>query len=64
MIELTGGQSARELCKRLLIDSNLFVKDLTEKIGGKNYLRLAVRTAADNDKLLDALKTILLREEF
>ena len=56
MIELGDKISAHELCKRLLINSNLFVKDLTEKICGKNYLRLAVRSAKDNDKLLDALR--------
>ena len=56
MIELTDGQSARELCKRLLIGNSLLVKDLSEKLAGKNYLRLAVRAAADNDKLLDALR--------
>ena len=60
MIELAN-KSARELCKKLLIGYNLFVKDLSEKIRGKNYLRLAVRTTADNDKLIDALKKELLQ---
>jgi histidinol-phosphate/aromatic aminotransferase/cobyric acid decarboxylase-like protein len=55
MIELVN-KSARELCKNLLINSNIFVKDLSEKLRGKNYLRLAVRSTADNDKLIDALK--------
>ena len=55
MIELVD-KSARELCKNLLINSNIFVKDLSEKLRGKNYLRLAVRSTADNDKLIDALK--------
>lgn len=59
MIELAN-KSARELCKKLLIGYNLFAKDLSEKIRGKNYLRLAVRTTADNNKLLDALKKELL----
>ena len=58
MIELVN-KSARELCKNLLIGYNIFVKDLSEKLRGKNYLRLAVRTTADNDKLLDALTKIL-----
>ena len=56
MIELGGKISAKELCKKLLIENNIFVKDLSGKIRGKNYLRLAVRATADNDKLLDALK--------
>lgn len=55
MIELAN-QSARELCKNLLIKGDIFVKDLSGKIRDKNYLRLAVRATADNDKLLDALK--------
>lgn len=62
MIELVD-KSARELCKNLLIGYNIFVKDLSEKLRGKNYLRLAVRTTADNDKLLDALTKILSQEE-
>ena len=55
MVELIGN-SAKELCKKLLIDYNLFVKDLSKKVAGKNYLRFAVRATKDNDKLLDALK--------
>ncbi|MBR4903186.1 MAG: aminotransferase class I/II-fold pyridoxal phosphate-dependent enzyme [Selenomonadaceae bacterium] len=62
MIELVD-KSARELCKNLLISYNIFVKDLSEKNSWKNYLRLAVRTTADNDKLLDALTKILSQEE-
>ena len=56
MIELVGKISSKELCKRLLIGSNIFVKDLSAKVSGKNYLRLAVRSAEDNDKLLAALR--------
>ena len=55
MIELEK-KSATEVCKNLLIGYNIFVKDLSEKLGGRNYLRLAVRTAEDNDKLIAALK--------
>lgn len=54
MVELAN-KSARELCKKLLIGHNILVKNLSEKIAGKNYLRLAVRSTKDNDKLLDAL---------
>ena len=59
MVELTKGTSSRELTKRLVVDYNLLVKDLYKKVGGKNYLRLAVRTAEDNNKLLEALRTEL-----
>ena len=57
MVELIGN-SSKELCKKLLIDYNIFAKDLSSKIAGKNYLRFAVRSTKDNDKLLDALKEI------
>lgn len=56
MVELVGKISSKELCKRLLIGHNIFVKDLSAKVSGKNYLRLAVRAAEDNDKLLAALR--------
>ena len=56
MVELIGNTSAKELCKKLLVGYNIFVKDLSAKVSGKNYLRLAVRAEADNDKLLAALK--------
>lgn len=54
--ELDGNVSSRELTKRLLVKYNLFIKDLSSKIKGKNYIRLAVRTTEDNNKLIDALK--------
>lgn len=59
MVELTGDRTAKELTKRLLLKHNLFVKDLSGKIRGKQYLRLAVRDTKDNDKLLQALKAEL-----
>ena len=61
MIELGGKISVKELCKKLLIDCNILVKDLSEKISCKNYLRFAIRTKEDNNKLLDALKKELLQ---
>lgn len=56
MVELVGDITARELTKQLLIKYNLFIKDLSPKMGGKQFLRLAVRDTKDNDKLIDALK--------
>lgn len=44
-----------ELTKKLLINHNLFIKDLAKKLGGKNYIRIAVRNTEDNNKLLNAL---------
>ena len=48
--------SSRELTKKLLANHNIFVKDLSPKVFGQNYLRLYLRNSADNDKLFDALK--------
>ncbi len=59
MVELVGKLSAAEVTKKLLVENNLLVKDLSSKIPDKNYLRFAVRNSADNDRLLDALKKIL-----
>lgn len=56
MLELTGGKTARELTKVLLIKHSLFIKDLSAKMNGGQYIRLAVRDTKDNDKLLAALK--------
>ncbi|MGN0318113.1 MAG: aminotransferase class I/II-fold pyridoxal phosphate-dependent enzyme [Lachnospira sp.] len=56
MAELTGTVSSRELTKRLLVNHNLFIKDLSSKIKGKNYVRLAVRNTEDNNKLISGLK--------
>lgn len=52
------GKKSDELCYELL-EKNIFIKDLTKKIGnGKQYVRLAVRTQTDNDRLIDALKSL------
>ncbi len=56
MVELTGDITARELTKRMLLKYNLFIKDLSGKMGGKQYIRLAVRNTVDNNKLIEALK--------
>ena len=56
MVELGEGISPKELLKKLLIKHNLLIKELTTKTNGRNYLRLAVRNAADNDVLINALR--------
>lgn len=56
MVELMNGVSSRELTQNLLVKHGIFVKDLSVKLCGKNYLRLAVRNREDNDKLLWALE--------
>jgi histidinol-phosphate/aromatic aminotransferase/cobyric acid decarboxylase-like protein len=59
MAELVGGHSTKEITKQLLIGHNILIKDLSPKMGGKQYLRLAVRNTQDNDDLVAALKTVL-----
>lgn len=55
MVELTGKITAGELTENLLNRHNLFIKDLSGKIRGKQYLRIAVRNTEDNDRLINAL---------
>lgn len=54
-IEIKEKFTAKELTKNLLLKYNLFIKDLTSKVGGQ-YVRIAVRAKDDNDKLIFALK--------
>lgn len=56
MVELEKGISPKDLLKRLLIKHNLLIKELTTKTNGRNYLRLAIRNAEDNDVLIAAMK--------
>ena len=55
MCELVNGMKAKDLTKRLYIDHNLLVKDLSGKISEGEYLRIAVRNTEDNNKLVCAL---------
>lgn len=55
MVELTNGKTAAELTKTLLLNDDLFVKDLSTKVDGE-YLRIAIRNKTDNNKLVAALK--------
>ena len=59
MVEVTGGKKATEVTKRLLSDYGILIKDLSAKIKGGEYLRLAVRDTKDNDRLIDALSNVL-----
>jgi len=59
MVELKDGISPKELLKDLLVKYEILIKELTTKTNGKNYLRLAVRSTEDNDRLLSALRTEL-----
>ncbi len=59
--EILGDMSARELTKKLLIDYNIFIKDLSSKIkmDGRQFVRIAVRDEKDNNALIDALREVL-----
>ena len=58
MLELTNGKTAEELTRTLLLNHNLFVKDLSSKTNGE-FLRIAIRNKQDNNKLVAALKAEL-----
>ncbi len=61
MCEITDGCSAAQIAELLLNRYNILVKDLSHKPGmeGREIIRIAVRTEADNERLADALKHIL-----
>jgi len=58
MLEITNGMSAKELTKKLLINYDLIIKDLSGKIvlDNRQYIRVAVRNEEDNAKLVEALR--------
>ena len=58
MIELKNGKTAEDLTRKLLLNHNLFVKDLSAKTNGE-FLRIAIRNKQDNNKLVAALKAEL-----
>lgn len=58
MAELTGGITAAELTARLLSEYNILIKDLTAKVQGGQYIRLAVRDEKDNVRLVQALRAV------
>lgn len=58
LLRITNGESSGALTQKLLIQDNLFVKDLNEK-GGGPYLRIAIRTPEENDRLAEALERYL-----
>lgn len=61
MAQLTGGMSAAELTKRLLVRHRILIKDLSGRPGpdAGQYVRLAVRSAGENDRLIAALDSEL-----
>jgi len=60
LIEIIDKFSATELAQKLLWEDEIFIKDLTGKIGfeGKEYIRIAVRDYNDNEFLIEKLKEL------
>jgi histidinol-phosphate/aromatic aminotransferase/cobyric acid decarboxylase-like protein/choline kinase len=55
----TDGTSSKDLATRLLDTNGIFIKDLAGKEGfpsGGQFIRLAVRKAEENDRLISALR--------
>lgn len=59
MCEVNEPYTSRELTVRLL-EKNILIKDLSQKTGfdKKQYVRIAVRNDADNEKLIAALREL------
>lgn len=60
LCEVLPPHSSRELAVALLDRHNILIKDCSTKkaFGGRNYIRLAIRSEADNERLVNALKQI------
>lgn len=58
MVELNGELKAREMARQLLIRYNILIKDLSEKVKSRQYIRIAIRSKEDNDKLLEAIREL------
>lgn len=58
MAEVTTGMTAKELNRRLIVKHNILIKNLVAKIpqDGRQYVRLAVKTMEEDNKLLVALR--------
>ena len=56
MCEVTSG-SARDICEKAL-KKNILIKDLSGKMNGEQYIRIAVRNDEDNEILFSVLNSI------
>ena len=60
LCQVTEHYSSRQLTEKLLNEHNILIKDCDTKTGleGKNYVRIAIRNEQDNNRLIDALKSL------
>ena len=60
MVEIVDDMLATELTRRLIVDHNILIKNLVAKmdVDGRQYIRIAVKTREENERLVDALKQI------
>ena len=60
LCEVLDKYTSKDLLKLLLIKYGVLIKDCSTKSGfeGRNYIRIAVRGKADNDKLVESLKKL------
>ena len=58
--EITDRYTSAELTKLLLARFNIMIKDCNSKssLGGRNYIRMSVRSTEDNDRLIEALEDL------
>ncbi|GBU28548.1 aminotransferase [Treponema sp. R8-4-B8] len=58
------GISAPALTERLLVEHDIFIKDLTGKTGitDDSFIRIAIRNKDDNNKLADCFKNIFMNK--
>ena len=60
LCRVTARYTSAELTQLLLNRYNILIKDCNNKTGltGKNYIRVAVRDQDDNDRLIEALRSL------
>ena len=63
MIELLDGLNIADITKTLLAKDSILVKDLSPKLDGRQYMRIAIRNSEDNDRLVKALEKVVHREK-
>lgn len=58
MAEITSGIGAEELTRRLIVNNNILIKNLYPKMDRKEkqFIRVAIKTKEENDKLVAALE--------